>query len=137
MKLIKGALLEDKDYCTLKYDGISISGEVFVSAMLVDTSNNKLFELADYIQKPEWDEGGDYTGLVAGLIGCANMGIKNIVINGSSKLEQHDEIKEFYNELFANFVNVASVFIEEPTEARNLTNEVIGSKTRFYRDFSK
>jgi len=140
MKLIKGVLLPENMYYTLKYDGVGISGEVFVSAVLYDISGAKVFELADNIQKPEWDESGDYTGLVAGLLACAKLGFKNIVIVGSSQLEQHPEIAEFFLDLFTNFTNVASTFIETRelnTEAFKLTAEVIQSKKRFYRQFPK
>ena len=140
MNLIKGTLLQKQEYYTLKYDGVSISGEVFVSALLIDATGNKIFELADYIQKPEWDENGDYTGLVAGLLACANIDIKNIIISGSSQLEKHEELGNFFSDLFANFNNVASVFVESRelnTEAVNLTLEIINSKKHFYRQFSK
>ena len=140
MKLIKGVLLPENEYYMLKYDGVGISGEVFVSAVVYDLSGAKAFELADNIQKPEWDENGDYTGLVAGLLACTQLGFKNIVIVGSSKLEQHPEIAEFFMDLFSNFNNVASICIETRelnTEAFNLTAEVIQSKKQFYRQFSK
>jgi hypothetical protein len=139
MNLIKGVLLPEKEYYTLKYDGVGISGEVFVSAVLFDISGQIVFELAEYIKKPEWDESGDYTGLVAGLLACANLRLQNIVIVGCSKLEKHEEIGEFFNDLFTNFTNVASILLEERelnTEAVKLTNEVINSKKHFYRQFS-
>lgn len=140
MKLIKGELLPENMYYQLKYDGVGISGEVFVSATAYDLSGSKVFELADNIQKPEWDESGDYTGLVAGLIACAKRGFKNILIVGSSQLEQHSEIAEFFMDLFTNFTNVASICIETRelnTDAFKLTAEVIQSKKPFYRQFPK
>jgi hypothetical protein len=140
MRLIKGILLNSNEYVTLKYDGVGISGEIFVSAMLTDLSGNKTFEMGEYISKPKWDETGDYTGLVAGLLASANLGEKNIVIVGSSKLEAHAELEEFFMELFTNFTNVASITIESRdliSECVNLTLEVINDKKSFYRHFSK
>lgn len=135
LNVIKGSAEESGKYHRLCYDGISISGEVFVSAVLFDPSGARLIELGDLIEEPEWDKNGDYTGLIAGLIACSGLGIKDVVLVGGSQLQDHEEIVEFMGELFANFNNVCSTIVsrDENAVATLLTGEIITSRKHFIR----
>jgi hypothetical protein len=133
--VLKGAELSPSEYVTLKYAGSNISGELFVCAVLSDSSGNHIFETGDFIEKPDFDISGNLTGLVLGLMACLRNSYSNIILDGALDMQEEPE-SNFFVELLSDFGNILkrSNVQNHDDHLAKLITEISAHKKPFYRD---
>lgn len=138
-----------KESCyLLQFDGLSVPnpGEATSGAVLF-CAGRIVFETGEYV-KHGTNNTAEYGGLLIGLRGAINAGIKNIHIEGDSQLvikqvlgewavnnlalkALHAEVLQLLGEF--TYVGLRHVRREHNAHADGITNEVIKTKTAFFR----
>lgn len=144
--IIKGK--ETKSHL-LQFDGASEPnpGESCGGAVLFDPEGKVVFERGEYIDHATNNQ-AEYTGLLVGLVSCVEQGVKNLLIEGDSKLvvyqvagkwqPKNAELKIFHAEIIKlmddfDFVAIRHVYRENNAHADRLTNEGVAKKADFIR----
>ena len=144
--IIKG---KEVDAHLLQFDGASEPnpGESCGGAVLFTPDRKVVFERGEYIDYATNNQ-AEYTGLLVGLVSCVEQGIKNLLIEGDSKLVinqvagkwkvKDSELKLFHAEIIKlmdhfDFVAIRHVYREYNTHADRLTNEGVAKKADFMR----
>lgn len=135
----------------MQFDGLAVPnpGELGCGAVIFNTDGRMLYEIGKYIPYGTNNQ-AEYTGLIIGLEACLENGIKNLYVEGDSKLVVNQingvwkvknvNIISYYEKcsklvkLFDNF-EIKHVFREYNKHADSLTNEVFRIKRSFYRKF--
>ena len=146
--IIKG---KEVDAHLLQFDGASEPnpGESCGGAVLFTPGRKVVFERGEYIDYATNNQ-AEYTGLLVGLVSCVEQGIKNLLIEGDSKLVinqvagkwkvKDSELKLFHTEIIKlmdhfDFVAIRHVYREYNAHADRLTNEGVAKKADFMRLF--
>ena len=144
--IIKG---KEVDAHLLQFDGASEPnpGESCGGAVLFTPDRKVVFERGEYIDYATNNQ-AEYTGLLVGLVSCVEQGIKNLLIEGDSKLVinqvagkwkvKDSELKLFHTEIIKlmdhfDFVAIRHVYREYNAHADRLTNEGVAKKADFMR----
>ena len=150
--IYKGSAVDDSECYLLQFDGGAVPnpGEASGGAVLFGPGGRKLLaERGEYLSHATNNQ-AEYTGIYIGVKYALEIGVRNIMIEGDSKLVisqlegtfkvKNEGLKELYicvKELLDKFEFVAlrHVLRDKNAHADRLTDEVIEGKASFTRKF--
>jgi ribonuclease HI len=152
--IIRGLDTTDEESCyLLQFDGLSEPNpgtSTGGAVMFYPNSRKVLFERGEFIDYATNNQ-AEYTGLLIGIKSAIDLGIKQLLIEGDSKLVilqsegkwkvKSDNLKNLNKETrdlltHFDFVAIRHVYRDNNQYADRITNDVLKSKKSFYKKMS-
>jgi len=148
--------INTNDFYLLQFDGASKgnggeSGGGSVLYKILLESKKKIFKYGEYLNNATNNQ-AEYNGLIGGLKKAISLNIKNILIEGDSKLVifqllnlwkvKNEILKELYNkvkELFNEFdsIGLRHIYREYNKKADSIANDTVILKNNIYKIYKK
>jgi ribonuclease HI len=149
--IVKGSDIIEEELCyLLQFDGLSEPNPGTSTAgavMFYPNSRKVVFEKGEFIEYATNNQ-AEYTGLIIGIKSAIDLGIKQLLIEGDSKLVilqsegkwkvKSDNLKSLNKEArdlltHFDFVAIRHVYRDKNEHADKITNDVLISKKSFFK----